>query len=226
MPPAEKARAETPAVETPSVVETPQCRCRFGLARGDITPPVGIYHRMWGAATHERATGVHRPLTATAIVFRPADDDRADKYGEQIVVALDHCLFFAREMATMLDRISKGSGAACESLLFAFSHTHAAGLMDPDRSHLPGGELIEPYLDSLTTTITELVREAGDSAEPAAIVYGTGRCDLARQRDFRDEATDQWVCGFNPGAPADDTVLVARVTDLAGKTRATFVNYA
>ena len=48
-------------------VETPQSRCRAGLARADITPPVGIYNRMWGAALHDRATGVHRPLLATAL---------------------------------------------------------------------------------------------------------------------------------------------------------------
>src|SRR5205809_7772519 len=48
-------------------VDTPQTRCRAGVARGDITPPVGIYHRMWGAATHDRATAVHRPLLATLL---------------------------------------------------------------------------------------------------------------------------------------------------------------
>ena len=44
-------------------VETPQSICRFGIAVGDITPPVGIYHRMWGAATHERAEGIHREFS-------------------------------------------------------------------------------------------------------------------------------------------------------------------
>ena len=48
---------------------TRQSRCRFGIAIDDITPPVGIYHRMWGAATHDRSEGVHRPLMATAMYF-------------------------------------------------------------------------------------------------------------------------------------------------------------
>src|SRR5207253_911772 len=56
--------------------------------------------------------------------------------------------------------------------------------------------------------------------------YGTGRCPLAAHRDFWDEAGGQFVCGFNPGGPADDTVLVARVTDAAGQPVATVVNYA
>ena len=54
-------------------VDIPQSRCRAAVARGDITPPVGIYHRMWGAATHERSTGVHKPLLATAAWFGPTD---------------------------------------------------------------------------------------------------------------------------------------------------------
>ena len=48
-------------------VDSPENICRAGVARCDITPPVGIYHRMWGAALHDRSTGVHRPLTATVL---------------------------------------------------------------------------------------------------------------------------------------------------------------
>ncbi len=51
-----------------SHLDTPQSICGFGIAHGEITPPAEIYCRMWGAATHDRATGVHRPLRATVIV--------------------------------------------------------------------------------------------------------------------------------------------------------------
>ena len=65
-------RGETRTSETEmkrvTVLNTPQSRCRAAVARCEITPPIGIYHRMWGAALHDRATGVHRPLEATAAV--------------------------------------------------------------------------------------------------------------------------------------------------------------
>ena len=49
-------------------IDTPQARGAGSASlQADITPPVGIYHRMWGAALHDRATGVHRPLMATAM---------------------------------------------------------------------------------------------------------------------------------------------------------------
>ena len=52
-------------------VDTPQSRCEFALAQGNITPPPDIYHRMWGAAKHDRATGIHRPLRASVVLLAP-----------------------------------------------------------------------------------------------------------------------------------------------------------
>jgi hypothetical protein len=210
-------------------VETPQSRCRLGVAGCDITPPVGIYHRMWGAATHERASGVHRPLTATAVAFQAIHENAGKSSGgdsEQILIAVDHCLFWAREMEVLLEAVAREAGVARARLLVVFSHTHAAGLMDTNRRDLPGGELIAPYLESLAQKIAEGVREARAVVRPATIVYGTGRCNLAANRDFRDEASGQFVCGFNPAGEADDTVLVARATDDEGRVIATFINYA
>jgi len=206
-------------------VDTPGSTCRFGLARGDITPPAGIYHRLWGAATHDRATGVHRPLTATAVVFQAADGPpSADT--EQVVIAVDHCLLWATEMGRLLAAVCGGTGLGPGQVLVAFSHTHGAGLMGLERVGLPGGELIAPYLDELARRLTALVSAARASVRPATVTYGTGRCGLAAHRDFWDEESRQFVCGYNPAGPAEDTVLVARVTDAGGRTTATFVNYA
>ena len=226
-------------------VNTPQSRCRLGIARCDITPPVGIYHRMWGAATHDRAAGIHRPLSAQAVVFQsleqPAspspnsagDSTRAPAVAtgdaddsEQILIALDHCLLWNRDMQALLDAVSQRSQVPRERLLVVFSHSHSAGLMDSDRQQLPGGELIGPYLDTLAEKLAAKVCVARASLQPATIVYGVGRCSLAGNRDFRDANSGGYVCGYNPEGFADDTVLVARATDDAGGTLATFVNYA
>ncbi len=203
-------------------VDIPQSTCRFAIARGDITPPVGIYHRMWGAATHDRATGVHRPLEAAVMAFGPLDRSET----EQFIVSLDHCLFGPREMERVRRRASDVSGAPAEQTIYLFTHTHGAGLMDLGRSELPGGDLIAAYLDRLGTTVGELIAAAHVQMQPAAIVYGEGRCDLARQRHFWDAESNEYVCGFNPLGTTDDTVLVARVTTLDALPLATIVNYA
>jgi hypothetical protein len=180
---------------------------------------------MWGAAVHDRATGVHRPLTATAVTFAAADA-LPNPEAEQVLIALDHCLLWAGEMDALLRAVGGRTGLAREQVAVAFSHTHGAGLMGRERVSLPGGELIPPYLEGLAARIAGLVEEARRGARPAAIVHGWGRCPLAAHRDLWDQATGQFVCGFNPEGPADDTVLVARVSDEAGATVATLVNYA
>ncbi len=203
--------------------KTPQSICRFGLAHCDITPRAGIYHRMWGAAAHDRSAGVHRPLTATAMVLEPAD---AAKGQRQVVVAMDHCLLFDREMQQLLSRVCEATSLPREQLLITFSHTHAAGLMDVSRAHLPGGDLIAPYLEELAAKTSAIIGQAISTLREVTIAYATGRCSLAADRDFWDEANKLFACGFNPLRAADDTLLVARVTADNGELVATVVNYA
>lgn len=215
---------------SPYTVTAPQSRCRFGVARADITPPADIYQRMWGAARHDQAEGIHRPLTATALYLAPLEPSDGDPL---VLVALDHCLLYRREAEAVTAQAVAAAGAAHPSLTIkpgslqlVFSHTHAAGLMAWDRSHLPGGERIRPYLEEMATKIGQAIAAAAQAAEPATLVYGSGRCSLAAHRDLWDERSGQFVCGFNPQGPADDTVLVARATDDDCRLLATLVNYA
>ncbi len=204
-------------------VRSPQSHCQVGVARGDITPPVGIYHRLWGAATHERATAVHRPLTATAVCFRPSEGDLSR---ERILIAVDHCLLWGGEQSRLMAGLVGRAQIPAESIQIAYSHTHSGGLIDLSRRDRAGGELLEPYLESLEAELARLIVAARTQARLALIVYGTARCDLAAHRDFFDEATQQIVCGFNPTGSGDDTVVVARMTAVTGETLATLVNYA
>ena len=206
-------------------VDFPQSRVLAGAARGDITPPVGIYHRMWGAATHDRSTGVHRPLTATAIVLAPADETTKDAL-PAVFLAVDHCLLWTKEMNSLLAAVADKADVPVDSIVVFFSHTHGAGLMGLERCSLPGGDLIPGYLAELPDKLAGLVREARSALRPASIVYGTGRCDLATNRDYFDAARGEYVCGYNPEGVADDTVLVARVVDDSNSPMATIVNYA
>jgi hypothetical protein len=219
-------------------VQIPQSACLFGVARCDVTPPVGIYHRMWGAATHDRATGVHRPLTATAVAFHAAQsphaggsagsvDDPSGHGAGHVIVALDHCMLEDQDLALIRGRVSAATSFPPERIHISLSHTHGTGMMMRDRIALPGGEMIGPYLNEMARSIGRTVREAERKLRPARMLYATGRCDLATNRDYYDEEAKRYVCGFNPERPADDTVTVARVIDEeTGVTIATIVNYA
>ena len=202
-------------------VDTPQSRCGFALAHGDITPPSDIYHRMWGAAKHDRATGIHRPLRASVLLLAPLESGE-----RQFIIALDHCTMGSQEINNLLDTVSDNVDIKREELIVVFSHTHAAGLMGLERAHLPGGEMIKPYLESVADKTIDLVREVLVNLKPATIIYGSGSCNLAAHRDFWDEKNQIWACGYDPGTPADETVLIGQAFAEDRTLLASLVNYA
>ena len=199
----------------------PSARCRAGVARRDVTPPVGIQSRSFGAALHETAEGVHRPFNATALALAELEGDG----GPLLLLAVDIGWLEKDEMAEFLEGVREPLGLGEDRLLIAFSHTHAgANLSSSMRDH-PGGDKIRPYFERLISRCTEAGAEAIANVVPAWLSFGSGTCDLAQNRDAWDEDSQQFVTGFNPDGEADDTVLVARVSADDGTVLATLVNY-
>lgn len=197
--------------------------CAVGVARRDVTPPVGIYMRDWGAARHDVAEGVHRPLTATALVMRPLDADEP----VLALVALDIGWFpYLPDERRIRGSVLRETGLNEDAVLINFSHAHAGAYINSQLTDKPGAHLIVPYINDLTNALTEAIVEARGAMRPAWITYGHGRCALAANRDFWAPDIGRYACGYNPAAPADDTVLVARVTGEDGAIIATLVNYA
>jgi hypothetical protein len=197
---------------------------RIGLARADITPPVGIYARNWGAAKSDVAPSVHRPLTLTAMALAPLE-------GGSWQVLIDTDLGWWRTLRTfhtfqahLLDALSLEPA----NLLFALSHTHSAPpLFDADDS-LPGAGLHRQWMKSLVDSAVSSVRQAMSTHFTGVLDWHMGRCALATVRDLPDPQaqTPRFLCGYNPDGDADDTLLVGRVTDSSGQIRATLTNYA
>ncbi len=226
MNPSQNRTLEMKPIEPPSV-ESLQSRCRAGIARTDITPQVGIYHRMWGAALHDRAAGIHRPLLGTILWLEPlAPEPNTAPAACHIVIAIDHCVLDGDEMLRIRQGVAQAVETSVDNISLTLSHTHGSGWMSRSRADLPGGELIGPYLDRLADQLQTLARTARATLAPATITHGYGRCSMAAHRDFWDPAAGRFVCGFNPTGPADDTLLIARISDDSGTTRAVLVNYA
>ncbi|MGV3724743.1 MAG: hypothetical protein ACO1SX_27920 [Actinomycetota bacterium] len=204
-------------------IVTPTSHLRFGHGRADITPPVGIYHRMWGAARHDRATGVHRPLVVDALAFAP--EAGAGNSAPVLRLHLDLVGLMREQYADLIGVVSRVTGLPPENVTAAFSHSHSAAYLAPNRVALPGGELILPFLSTVYERAAAAAREALGGLAPAIATYGTGCCAMNANRDAWDEERNRYVCGFNPGAPADDAVTVARMTSPAGELLATVVHY-
>lgn len=178
---------------------------------------------MWGAATHDRATGVHRPLEAALLWLEPESGDVSQAI---VIVSLDHCILDGSDIELMQQRVALAGSMEPQQVLISLTHTHAAGLMSRSRADQPGGELIGPYLDDVAHKLAELTAKAAGSRQRATILYGKAHCNLAANRDLYVSEAKQFVCGFNPDGPADDTVVVAKINADDGLRLASIVNYA
>ena len=200
----------------------PSFRGRIGAARRDITPPLGIYSRMWGCAAHNVAEAVHRPLCATAISFQHADG------GPPLVLAgLDLGWWISADDEWFLrGHLLETLKLERPRLMVHLVHTHSGPSISLQYGDQPGGALIRPYLDEVRAAVAAAVEEALARACPATLTWTTGRCDLARNRDLPEPGGGRILCGYNPERPADDTLLVGRVTGDDDAWVATLVNYA
>lgn len=196
---------------------------RIGVARVDITPPLAINARNWGAATHDVAEGLHRPLTATVLALSSADDPRP-----LLLIAADLGWWKSREdeffvRGALLDQLALDPAR----ILLSLSHTHAGPDLYREDRHKPGGEHIEPYLASLRDRLVAAARDALACRTSARLSWRYGRCDLAQNRDLPHPSEPRFLVGWNPHVPADDTLLVGLVEDAHTHVPlATLVNYA
>jgi len=197
-------------------LNNPTSRLRFGLGRTDITPPVGIYHRLWGAARHDRATGVHRPLTCEVMVFN-ALTDASGAPARHVRGVLDLCALAEEQHDGLIRILAEVTGAAPEHVAISYSHTHSSGWFTANRIPLPGGELILGYLAELNEKVRAAAEQALADVQEASISYATGRCNMAANRDYWDDESGFYACGFNPDAPADDTLMAARVSTVPAR---------
>jgi hypothetical protein len=208
---------------TPAPMPHPTFTGRIALARRDITPPPGIYARMWGAAKHDTAQGVHRPLTATAMAIF---NDRGP--APLLLIAVDLGWFRAPSDADLLRRpLLQQLNLDSARLMLCLSHTHAGPSISPADASQPGGHLIVPYIRHVADQLVAAAQEAVASAQPAALDWHYGRGELASNRDLVDPADpSRFLVGFNPAGQADDTLLVARAAAADGRPLGTIVNYA
>jgi len=202
---------------------TPSFSAQMGIARADITPPVGIYSRNWGAAEHDTAESIHRPLYLTALVIQP-------ETGTPLIFVEGDLGWwrtlqtFKDFQASILERLSIDES----QLIFSLTHTHASVPLVAVELELPGAEMLATYLSDVADKTVQIVEQAMNSLQPACLDWATGKCGLAKNRDLPDLENPEGkvVCGFNPLREPDDTLLVGRVTGQDGSVLATLVNYA
>src|SRR5690554_5261361 len=93
----------------------------IGIAREDITPPIKISVRNWGAAKFNGAKGIHRPLTLTCLTFQSAK-----KQKPLVLISADLGWWKNSEDEKFVRaEILKALSLDESRLMFSLSHTHA-----------------------------------------------------------------------------------------------------
>jgi hypothetical protein len=194
----------------------------IGVAKEDITPPVGIYARNWGASKYDIAEGIHSPLILVCQTFQSSKQEKP-----LVLISADLGWFKdADDELFLRSGILSAFSFAPEQLMICFSHTHAGpGLCRAD-AEKPGGNHIEPYLLKVRECAIHAIENALSNASLATISWQYGKCSLATNRDLPEPGKERFVVGFNPDKSADDTLLVGRITNEHNEIIGTIVNYA
>jgi len=192
---------------------------RAGVARADVTPPVGIAHAGWGAQSHERAAGVDLPLWATALALE--DDD-----GAAVVLDVDLVYIWEDDAKWIRERVAELTDPPPSAVRLSYTHTHS-GPYTPRESWMDAGsEMVDPYLDGLPDRIAGAAREALASTRPVNVAAGSGTCEIAVNRRVARPEDGRIVVGRNPDGPVDHDVGVVRLDDRDGDSLAAITHYA
>jgi hypothetical protein len=181
-----------------------------GLAKADITPPVGGLTAGYSAA--KPTEGIHDPITARVMILQ------SDKARVAMVVC-DLCVY----NSPRLHERAKSMGI--DKLLLMNTHTHAGPKMNQD--DFPTAD--KPWRDTVDERILDAIQTAQKSMFKASFVASESQIRLGYNRLVQRGAYA--VTYFEnpdriPYGNVDSQVGVIRVTDDQKKVRAVLVNYA
>lgn len=193
---------------------------KFQVVEADITPPIGIYSRNWGASKFDVASGLHKPLIMSCLVTQSHNGT----IGAIIAADLGWWKNNNDEL-NLRTAILKECGLGEEQVLFCLSHTHAGPSICSNDKEQPGGEYIVPYLEFLKQTAIAGINQAKSNLTTGYLSWHYGCCDLATTRDLDHEG--EYLIGYDPSATAaDNALLVGKLTDENGQLKAIICNYA
>jgi neutral ceramidase len=180
---------------------------RAGIARVDITPPVG--HAMGGYSDRKgNAIGTHDPLYATVLVLESGETSLA-------LVTADLRSFVSTRVG---DLARQKFGV--RTTIISVSHTHSGPLTWEART---------PWYTEAEDKMVDAIGKAKSEMFPATLEFSTGHVYLGfnRRKVVDGKATMWWRNADKlPSHPIDPTVNALVIKDASSKTRAVLVNYA
>jgi neutral ceramidase len=189
-----------------------------GVARVEVTPASSM--PMYGYSNRKcgESAGTHDPLFAKVLVLESG--------GTRVALVTSDLGSFVsetlrRDVAQKLD---------IPVLLLSVSHTHSAPTFLPFGSAPASDERAQAYLAELEGKVFGAIAEASRSMFPARLGVGKGSLQLGYNRLLLREDGRARAVFDNldrvPYGPVDPEVVLLRVEDASGRSRALLVHYA
>lgn len=166
---------------------------RAGIARVDITPPLGMWLAGYAARDHS-ATGIHDHLHATALVLQCGETKTA-------LVSCDLLALDAGDVAAIRRLAADATGIQAENILIHCIHTHSGPLV----CNMFGfGARDKEYESVLIRQVATAIRLADSRLQPAELAFGLAEAKIGLNR--RHKRNGQMSIGANPDGPVDHRI--------------------
>lgn len=190
-----------------------------GVARADITPPIGIAHANWGAQTHERATGIDLPLTVTALAL-------GDGEHTSLIIDVDCRWLWDPLFQETLAAVTALTGLPEDAVRIAYTHTHSGPQAGTGhRWDGQGTEMWAPYQKNLQQATAGAAWSALRSMQPVRAMVAEGASNISVNRRYKRPGDGAVVVGRNWPGVRDPAVQVIRFDSFDGDPVAAVVHF-
>jgi hypothetical protein len=193
-----------------------------GVARVDISPPIGIAHMNWGSATHIEADGLDPVgMTATALVLSD---------GKQKFAMVDIDALSVSGLEAAIGRAADATGIPATNIRLAATHTHAGPMVSPERGPLNKDLtqhrlMMERHRAVVIDKLAGAVLAANAALRPVHLHAGRGEGTININRRYRARDGNPPAVGRNSDGFVDRELVVVRIDDATGKPYAILANF-
>jgi neutral ceramidase len=191
-----------------------QGKLTAGVAKSDITPPVGTPLAGYGARRAQPSTGVHDPTEARALII----DNGIEKIA---FVSVDHLGFDHGMVERIRGIASEATQMRPDHIYVMSSHSHSGGgaymEMLPLLANALAGKFDPKVRAFYEQRTAEAIIAANKTLKPARIAIGAGEA----------RGISRFRSNWPPNGPVDPEVGLIRVDSVAtGKPMAVLMNFA
>lgn len=153
---------------------------KFGFAKQDITPPVGVDLCGFGPFILRHSVGVREQLWARAMAMEGDDGRRA------VLITCDLIGISASLTAAVRDRLAQSESLCADQVMICCSHTHSG---PSTGSYIGWGEPHAPYLALLPGLIEKACRKAFSHLQEATCAHAEVPCEgIGLNREYDVDA--------------------------------------